>query len=118
MTGHVGRVRIGFLVICVIAFVAASTWSCILFKMAANAGGTRGLLYYIVGNLVAAIGPLALTLALKRMNPNVIFAVCYGASFACLQLVSWRMFNVSLSPVQWTGIAAVGLGICLMQLRP
>ena len=103
--------------LCVIAFAVASTWSCILFKMAADATGKRAVWLYVVGNLVAAVGPLGLTLALKRTNPNVIYAVCYGAAFACLQLVSWRLFKVTLTPWQWIGIVAVGLGICLLQMR-
>ena len=86
--------------------------------MAADVGGKRGIWLYVVGNLVAALGPLGLTLALRRTNPNVIYAVAYGASFACLQLVSWRLFKVPLSAWQWAGVAAVALGILLLQIRP
>lgn len=110
-------VKGALLTLCIGLFVVASTWSCILYKQAADVAGKRGLWLYIVGNLVAALGPVGLTLALRRTNPNVIYAVAYGASFACLQLVSWRLFKQPLSGWQWAGVMSVGLGICLLQVR-
>ena len=96
-------------------FVVANTWSAILFKLAADYAGKKAVWYYVVGNLVGALGPLALTFALKRGNPNIIYALCFGCSFAAVQIVSSRYFHQPLSIQQWAGVGSVGIGICLLQ---
>ena len=97
--------------------MAASAWSSIQFKFAADASGRKAIWYFVLGNLIAALGPVAMTLALKRANPSVVYALCYGCAFALLQLVSWRLFHQNLSSWQWAGIALVGVGIFLLQVR-
>ena len=59
---------------------------------------------------------VGLTLALRHLNPNVTYALCYGIAFAALQLVAWRVFNQPLSPWQVAGIAFVGVGVCLLNI--
>ena len=107
--------KVALLFVFVVAFVVANTWSAMLFKFAAEAAGKRAMWYYVVGNIIGALGPLALTFALKRGNPNIIYAVCYGTAFAAIQMASSRLFHQPLSTFQWAGIASVGLGICLLQ---
>jgi multidrug transporter EmrE-like cation transporter len=109
--------KVAVLVICVAGFVAASTWSAIHFKFAADASGKKALWHFVAGNLIGALGPVALTLALKRISPSIGYALCYGCSFAALQLVSWRLFHQSLSVWQWSGIVLVGVAIFLLQVK-
>lgn len=109
--------RAAVVVMCVAGFVVASAWSSIQFKFAADASGRKALWYFVLGNLIAALGPVAMTLALKRASPSLVYALCYGCAFALLQVVSWRMFHQSLSSYQWAGIALVGIGIFLLQIR-
>lgn len=55
-------------------FVTVNTWSAMLFKFAADGSGRNAVWYYVLGNIIGAFGPLALTFALKRGHPNVIYA--------------------------------------------
>ena len=109
--------RVALLVLCVVAFAIANAWSGIQFKLAADEMGRKALWRFIWGNVIGALGPVALTLALKRANPNVVYALCYGGAFTLLQLLSWRMFHQPLSIFQWAGIACVAAGIILLQIR-
>lgn len=99
-------------------FSIASTSAAIQFKLSSASVGRKALWYFIIGNVIGALGPVALTLALRRGNPNLVYALCYGCAFSLLQVVSWRMFQQPLSPVQWAGVALVGIGILLLQVRP
>ena len=109
------RMKTALLFVFVGGFVVANTWSAILFKLAADDAGKKAVWSYVVGNLIGALGPLALTFALKRGHPNVIYALCFGCSFAAVQIMSSRYFHQPLSMLQWAGVAAVGIGICLLQ---
>jgi multidrug transporter EmrE-like cation transporter len=109
--------RAAVVLMCVSGFVAASTWSAIHFKFAADASGKRAIWHFIVGNIIGAFGPLALTFALKQTSPSLAYALCYGCAFALLQIVCWRLFQQALSMWQWTGIVLVGIGIFLLQVR-
>jgi multidrug transporter EmrE-like cation transporter len=102
---------------CVAGFAAASTWSAIHFKFAADASGKKAIWHFVAGNIIGAIGPVALTFALKQTSSSLAYALCYGCAFAVLQLVCWRLFNQALSMWQWTGIVLVGIGIFLLQVR-
>lgn len=106
-----------WLLVCILGFMIASAWSGVQFKLAAEAAGRTALWHFILGNLIAAVGPVALTFALKRGNPNVIYALCFGGAFTLLQIVSWRLFHQPLSTLQWLGIGCVGVGIFLLQIR-
>jgi multidrug transporter EmrE-like cation transporter len=107
----------GLLFVCVIAFAIASAWSGIHFKFAAASAGKTALWHFVIGNLIGAGSPLALTFALKGGNPNLVYALCFGCAFALLQLVSWRMFQEPLSVMQWAGVGCVGLGVLLLQMK-
>jgi len=109
--------RAAGVLMCVAGYVAASTWSAILFKYAADASGKRAIWHFVVGNIIGAFGPVALILALKQTSPSLAYALCYGCAFALLQLVCWRLFHQSLSVWQWIGIVLVGVGIFLLQVR-
>jgi multidrug transporter EmrE-like cation transporter len=104
-------------VICVVGFMITSAWSSVQFKFAAENSGRTAVWYFILGNVIAAMGPVALTLALKRANPNIVYALCFGGAFTLLQVVSWRLFNQPLSVFQWVGIGCVAAGIFLLQIR-
>jgi multidrug transporter EmrE-like cation transporter len=104
--------------LCIVGFTIASAWSGVQFKLAAENAGRTALWHFILGNLIGALGPIALTLALKRANPNIVYALCFGGAFTVLQLISWRLFHQPLSTYQWLGIACVAIGIFLLQIRP
>src|SRR6185503_16090558 len=87
-TMRYSRMKTALLFVFVGGFVVANTWSAILFKLAADYAGKKAVWTYVVGNLIGALGPLALTFALKRGHPNVIYALCFGCSFAAVQIVS------------------------------
>lgn len=106
------------LALLVALFSIASTSAAIQFKLASASAGRKALWYFILGNVIGVLGPITLTLALRRGNPNLVYALCYGCAFALLQIVSWRVFQQPLSPLQWTGVALVGVGILLLQIRP
>ena len=101
----------------VILFMLASAGSGMLFKLAADSSGRTALWYFVVGNVVGFLCPVALTFGLKHGNPNAVYAFCYGGAFALLQVASSWMFKQPLSLLQWTGIVAVGAGIFLLQIR-
>jgi multidrug transporter EmrE-like cation transporter len=102
---------------CILGFMTASAWSGVQFKLAADSTGRTALWHFIIGNVIGAFGPLALTFALKLAHPNIVYALCFGGAFALLQIVSWRLFHQPLSPIQWAGVGCVGLGILLLQIR-
>jgi multidrug transporter EmrE-like cation transporter len=107
-----------WIVLCVVGYMIASTAAGIQFKLAAEQAGRRALWHFVIGNIIGAFGPLAMTFALRGANANVIYALCFGGAFGLLQIVSSRMFQQPLSPYQWSGIACVGLGILLLHIRP
>ena len=108
--------KAGLMALYVLLFIVGNVLSAIEFKFAAENTGRKALWHFIGGNVVGVLGPIALTLALRVMNPNVTYALCYGTAFAALQLVSWRLFQQPLSSAQWAGVALVGAGICLLQV--
>ncbi|MEW6156543.1 MAG: hypothetical protein AB1813_03885 [Verrucomicrobiota bacterium] len=105
------------LVGCVLAFILASAGSGIYFKLAAENHGRTAWWYFIIGNFIGVICPIALTFALKYGHPNVIYALCFGGAFALLQIASWRFFKQPLSFWQWAGVCAVAAGIVLLHVR-
>ena len=113
---HIGRmkwVQMGFYVL---LFIAGTVLSSITFKYAAEATGRKSLWYFIAGNIVGVLGPIALTLALKVSNANITYALCYGTAFAALQIVAWGLFKQPLSHWQIGGIVLVGIGVCLLHV--
>jgi multidrug transporter EmrE-like cation transporter len=114
---HISIVNSGIFIVCVVGFIAANVFSSITYKYTAEAKGAAAFWLFVLGNVVGVIAPIALTFALKRGNPNMIYALCYGGAFTVLQLVAWRLFNQPLSAIQWTGIALVTAGIWLLQWR-
>jgi multidrug transporter EmrE-like cation transporter len=106
-----------WLVFCIVGFMIASALSSVQFKLAAETSGRTALWHFILGNMIGALGPVALTFALKRANPNIVYALCFGGAFTLLQVVSWRLFHQPLSAFQWAGIGCVAIGIVLLQMR-
>jgi multidrug transporter EmrE-like cation transporter len=100
----------------VLLFVTGTVLSSIEFKFAAEHTGRKALWHFISGNLIGVLGPIALTLALRVLNPNVTYALCYGTAFAVLQLVAWRVFHQPLSHWQVAGIVFVGIGVSLLHM--
>lgn len=106
-------VQMGFYVL---LFISGTVLSSIAFKYAAENAGRKALGYFIFGNIVGVLGPIALTLALRVSNPNITYALCYGTAFAALQIVAWRLFQQPLSHWQVAGIICVGIGVCLLHV--
>jgi multidrug transporter EmrE-like cation transporter len=105
-----------FVAFYVLIFVSGTVLSSIEFKYAAELTGRKALWHWVSGNLIGVLGPIGITLALRVLNPNITYALCYGIAFAALQLVAWRLFNQPLSNWQIAGIAFVGIGVCLLQI--
>jgi multidrug transporter EmrE-like cation transporter len=106
-------VQMGFYVL---LFIAGTVLSSIAFKYSADSAGRKSLWYFVFGNLIGVLGPIALWLALRVSGPNITYALCYGTAFAALQLVAWRLFNQQLSHWQIAGIVCVGVGVCLLHV--
>jgi multidrug transporter EmrE-like cation transporter len=113
---HIGGMKWVLVAFYVLLFVAGTVLSSIEFKFAAEHTGRKALWHFIGGNIVGVLGPIALTLALRMLNPNITYALCYGTAFAVLQLVAWRLFHQPLSQWQVGGIVLVGVGVCLLQI--
>ena len=101
----------------VLGFSVGTTASWLQFKRAADSSGWTAVWYFVLGNVIGAICPIALTFALRRGHPNLVYALALGGSFALLQIVSWRLFRQPMSVAQWSGVGCVGLGVVLLQLR-
>ena len=102
---------------CVVGFILSQVGASLLFKLAAQHAGRAAIWYFILGNAAGVGMPFFLTIALRGTNPNVIYALCFGAAFCVLQLASWYFFRQPLSPWQWMGVVLVGAGILLLQWR-
>ena len=113
---HIARMKWVQMGLYVLMFIAGTVLSSIAFKYAAEATGRKSLWYFIAGNIVGVLGPIALTLALKVSNPNITYALCYGTAFAALQIVAWRLFQQPLSHWQVAGIICVGIGVSLLHV--
>lgn len=105
------------LAVCVTGFVLTQVGATLSFKYAADRSGWEALKFFILGNVIGFLCPVCLTLALRGTNANVIYAVCFGASFCLMQFGAWWLFRQALSPFQWTGIGLVSLGIVFLQIR-
>jgi len=101
----------------VVGFIISSTGASLLFKTAADAAGWTAFKYYLFGNFAGVWAPLCLMFALRGTNANIIYAVCYGGGFCALQIASFMLFKQPLSTLQWIGVATVGVGILLLQMR-
>ena len=106
-------VQMGFYVL---MFITGTVLSNIAFKYAAENSGRKALGYFVFGNIIGVLGPIALTLTLRVSNPNIAYALCYGTALAAVQIVAWRLFNQPLSHWQIAGIICVGVGVCLLQV--
>ena len=102
---------------CVIGFILSQVGASLLFKVASQHEGRQAIWYFVLGNAAGIGMPFFLTFALRGSNPNVIYALCFGASFCVLQLASWYFFRQPLSTSQWAGVVLVSAGILLLQLR-
>jgi multidrug transporter EmrE-like cation transporter len=103
--------------LCGAMFIMASATSGIILKIAAENAGRTALWYFILGNVIGVLCPVALTFGLKYGHPNVAYAVCFGGAFALLQIFSFWLFKQPLSSWQWAGLISVALGIFLLQIR-
>jgi multidrug transporter EmrE-like cation transporter len=101
----------------VVAFILTSVGSSLLFRVAAQHSGRAAILYFILGNGVGLGVAMSLTLALRDMNPNLIYALCLGGSFCALQLASMLLFKQPLAPVQWIGVSLVAIGVVLLTIK-
>lgn len=101
----------------VMGFVASSVASSLIFRVASQHSGKMALMYFVLGNMAGIAVPVCLTLALKGSNPNIIYALTIGGAFCVLQLASYFFFREHLSPVQWTGVALVAVGVVLLPFK-
>ncbi len=101
----------------VAGFVAFWVNGGLCLKMAAERSGWAAFGFFAAGNAIGFCGTVLLTLALRGQNPNVIYALCHGLGFCVLQVASYFLFKVALSPPQWIGVSLIAAGIICLQLR-
>jgi multidrug transporter EmrE-like cation transporter len=102
-----------------VGFIAAQAGAALLFKAQAGEGvySLRWWLFFAAGNAVGFGCPLALAVALRGTNANLVYALCYGGGFCLVQLATWWFFREPLSAWQWSGVGFVFLGLILLQVR-
>ena len=100
-----------------IGFILAQAGAAVLFKAMVSQEGLRWWLFFAAGNAVGFGCPVALSIALRGTNANLIYAICYGGGFCLVQLATWLIFRDPLSAWQWTGVGFVLFGLILLQFR-
>jgi len=106
-----------WIVLSTLGFILSQTGAALLFKGMVSQEGLRWWLFFGAGNVVGFGCPVALAIALRGTNANLIYAICYGGGFCLVQLATWLIFRDPLSAWQWTGIGLVFCGLILLQLR-
>ncbi len=105
------------LIVCILVFVVGQVGASLVFRVTAMKQGSDALLWFIGGNCLGFLCPVALTLALRGANPNVVYALCFGSAFCVLQFGSWMLFREPITLLQWAGIGLVAVGIVLLQVK-
>ncbi len=101
----------------IFGFIVAQTGAALLFKIGASADPQtlRWWLLFAAGNAVGFGCPVALSVALRGTNANLVYALCYGGGFCLLQFATWWFFREPLSLLQWSGIGLIGAGLLLLR---
>jgi multidrug transporter EmrE-like cation transporter len=68
----------------------------------------------VAGNVVAIASTWLLMMVYKSMNPNVALGICGGGAFLLTQVAMAAIFKSDLSITQWTGVAAIFVGMILL----
>lgn len=98
-------------------YIAAFLGVNLAMKFAAQREGAAYWSWFIGGNVVGFFCTVFLTQALRGGNPNLVYAICIGAGFCLLQILSFILFKEPLTFWQWLGIGLVGFGILCLQIR-
>ena len=101
----------------ILGYFAAFLGVNISMKIAVQKTGAGFWYWFIGGNVVGFFCTIAMTLALKDQNPNLIYALCIGGGFCLLQVASFLIFKQPLGLWQWIGVVLVGVGIICLQIQ-
>ncbi len=107
-----------FTVLMIFGFVAFYTGDNVCLRYSSERAGWPAFWWFAVGNVLGFIATVMLTFALKAQHPNIIFALAQGGGFCVLQLASFYIFRVPLSPLQWAGVILIAIGIFCVQSKP
>jgi multidrug transporter EmrE-like cation transporter len=101
----------------VTAYALGMAGANLLLKLVALHSGWQAWLLFLAANISGFICVVVMPFALKLAPANVVYAWALGIGFCLLQIVAAFWFKEPLNPWQWSGIACVGIGIILMQVR-
>lgn len=69
--------------------------------------------YFLLGVLFFGLNLLAYSLALKHFRLSIAYPVMVSGGYAIILVVSWLVFREKLSPVQFSGVAMILVGLWL-----
>jgi multidrug transporter EmrE-like cation transporter len=95
-----------------IAFLVMQVSANLIFKYGSSAP-SRWLICFIVGNIIGASSIFFMMKLYERLNVNIAMAIGGGGTFLLAQLALAVVFHSRLAPLQWAGIAMVGVGMGL-----
>jgi len=85
----------------------------LLFKWG-SLSSSRWLWGFVGGHLFGISSIWILMILYRTMNPNVALGICFGGMFLLTQVAIAFVFRSGISAVQYTGIAAITLGMILL----
>ena len=73
---------------------------------------------FVGGHLFGVTSAWFMMILYKSINPNVVFGICFGGAFFCVQIAIARVFHSELAISQYIGIIAIVAGILLLANGP
>ena len=101
--------------LCMPIFILLQIGANILFKYG-SLQPERWLPCFIVGNVFGMSSIWFLMKLYQYMNVNVAQALCGGLTFLTVQVLMMKLFDSSVTPVQWLGIVTVCMGMTITAL--
>lgn len=102
------KIIIGILVFWVMQVIAN-----LLFKWGSDTPG-RWAVGFFCGHLFGVSSIAFLMLLYKTMNPNIALGICLGGAFLAAQVTLAVVYRSSLTPIQYTGILAITIGMIML----
>ena len=66
--------------------------------------------YFFIGNIFGPLSLIFLMWVYAGMNANLAAALSMGVGAISVQIAFWLVYDVRLTPLQWTGIALAVMG--------
>ena len=68
----------------------------------------------LVGLIFFAMNVVFYTYALSGIKISVAYPIMTGSGFLIVALVAWKFLGETMTPAQWTGVAAIMIGLWLV----